>query len=440
MSIEIGVIGMGYVGLTTALTFTSLGHIVHCYDNDTEKMARLARGEIMFFERGMEDALSSALTNSLLKVESGLAGGMLLSDIFFICVGSPPNEDGTVDISYVERAVSDLSIVLADVDDFRVVVVKSTVPPKTTVDVLGPLLSGISGKRIGVDVSICMCPEFFREGTSLMDSLHPDRLIFGTSDERSLSLLKKLYFPIDAPRFYTDPTTAEMIKYGSNSFLATKISFANEMANLCEVMGVDVDEVFEGISADARISPFFFTAGAGFGGSCFPKDVRGMVETASKKGVSMKLLRAVLEVNDVQYLRIFEKLTSLGELEGKKVAVLGLSFKSGTDDIRGSRSTLVVAELLGRGAMVSVYDKRALNNFRKIVFAGQVEYAITIVQALKNASVAIFMTDAEEFYLLTGSDILTLMAEPVVVDTRRIFAPGDLDGIEYHAIGRPRGP
>lgn len=434
---KISVLGSGYVGMATALTFSSRGYVTLCVDREADKVDNINIGIPPMFETGVAELTLEMVTKGVLRATTDLNEAVVESDITFICVGTPSGDDGRPDLSQVEGACIELGTALKRKDGFHVVIVKSTVPPGTTFETVRPLMERWSGKRAGRDLGIAMCPEFLKEGSALQDSLHPDRLIFGVMDGRTEEILREIYHDFNCAKLVRDITSAEMIKYCSNAFLATKISFANEFANLCERLGADVADVFEGVALDKRISPLFFNAGVGFGGSCFPKDVRGMISLAKDRGIDMKILNAVVEVNRGQFYSVIEKLEEYGTVVGKTVSVLGLAFKPGTDDVRETRSLPVIETLLLKGAQVKAYDPQAMDNFRKLGVEGSIIYTKDHREALKNSHAAIFLTEWEEFGNIKEEEFLQLMERPLIIDGRRIFISSGFRKVEYRAIGSP---
>ncbi len=393
---KVSIAGSGYVGLITGVTFSMLGHHVVLVDVIKEKVDAINKGIAPIYEEGLDDILPKLIEEGKLRATTDMKEAVNKTDITFIAVGTPSRDDGSIDLRYVESAASDIGKALKDKDSYHVVVVKSTVVPGTTENIVKGIIEKESGKKAGEGFSIAMNPEFLREGVALQDSMHPDRIVLGVMDERAEKTLRELYSGIDAPVLVTTPTTAEMIKYTSNSSLAMKISFANEIANICDELGIDVYEVMKGVGMDHRISPYFLNAGAGFGGSCFPKDVKALVSVAKEHGYEPVLLKDVLEINERQPLRMIEIAERyLGDLKGVNVAVLGLSFKPNTDDIRESRAIPLVRELVKRGAHVIGYDPKAMENFRKLF--PDIEYAESAEDALKKADICMIQADWDEF-------------------------------------------
>ncbi len=360
---KIGVIGCGYVGSVTGAGFAELGHDVLLVDIDEAKVNLLNAARAPVYEPGLEEliARNKARLHATDNVE-------MLADraLIFICVGTPSNEDGAIDLTYIRSAAEDLGGVLAQTTRFQLVVVKSTVVPGTTEQVVKPALEVSAHKTAGSEFGLAMNPEFLREGSAVADFFNPDRIVFGTADERSRRLLEELYRSFHCEKVSTTTKTAEMIKYVSNAFLATKISFANEVGNLCKRLGIDVYEVFQGVGLDRRINPAFFRAGIGFGGSCFPKDVKALIAEAQARGEDPRILTSVIQVNETQPLKLLELLKRhISDLRGRRIGLLGLAFKPDTDDIRESRAVPVVERLLVEGAVVVAYDPQAMAAFAK---------------------------------------------------------------------------
>lgn len=333
---KISVIGGGYVGLVSAVCFAQLGHTVGLIEIDIDRASSISRGSPQIYEKGLEALLSKHLEKSLHV--STAYDAIPDTEIFFICVGTPEGDNGHPDLSMIQSACQSLGRSLIDMDSYHVVVVKSTVPPGTTEGLVVPTVLEHS-QRAGDEIGFCMNPEFLREGRAVEDFMHPDRIVIGSNDSRAGDWAESAYRGIEAPIVRTGIKSAEMIKYASNAFLATKISFANEIGNLCKRLGIDVYEVMEGVGMDHRISPHFLDAGAGFGGSCFPKDLSALIHLAEGMNEEPLILRSVQNVNERQPARMLELLQKkIGSLEGKRIAVLGLAFKNDTDDVRQSRS------------------------------------------------------------------------------------------------------
>ncbi len=418
---KISIIGAGYAGLATGVGFALKGNDVVCYDIDKSKLDSISSGKPPFYEPGMEDSLKSVLNLKKFRVTSDLGDAIQDSEASFICVGTPMKRDGSQDMRYIEKASEEAGKQLKLKKEYHVVVVKSTVVPGTTRRVVLPNLEGYSGKRTGQDFGVCMNPEFLREGSALQDFLKADRVVIGEFDKRSGDVLEKLYANFNAPVIRTSLAVAELIKYAANAFLATKVSFSNEIGNICKKLGVDVYEVMKGVGLDKRISPHFLRAGTGFGGSCFPKDVAAIASKARMLGYNPSLLDEVLKLNDRQPMRMIDLLRSrAGGLKGKKIAVLGLAFKPGTDDVRESPAIRIVTELLRSRAHVKAYDPKASENFKKIF--PNIEYAQTPRQALHKADACIVLTEWDEFRGLTDEDF-DIMNERVIIEGRKALNP-----------------
>ena len=387
---NICVIGTGYVGLITGCGFAKLGHDVVCVDIDRKKVEMINGGEPPIYEKGLEEALAEVVGKRL-RATTDLKTAVKNSEIIFITVGTPSAPDGSVGLSFVRKAFLDA---LEALDSYKAIVVKSTVVPGST-DSLAKLGEDKLGKTAGEDYGLCMNPEFLREGKALEDFLYPDRIVIGADDAKTIEKMMELYSSFECPKVKVDRKTAEMIKYASNAFLATKLSFMNEIGNICKLNGMDVYAVLEGMRYDERIEGKFMNAGAGFGGSCFPKDVSGLADHARKVGYTPIVLESVLETNKRQPLRMLEIAKKYGSLRGKKVAVLGLSFKPDTDDVREAPALRLVEGLLKDGARVIVYDPKAMENAKKVLDRN-VEYAKDAKGALESADICFIMTEWKE--------------------------------------------
>ncbi|MFW6065024.1 MAG: UDP-glucose dehydrogenase family protein [Candidatus Natronoplasma sp.] len=431
---KISIIGTGYVGLVSGVGFAKHGHEVICVDIDEDIVDSINNAIPPIYEEGLEELLENVVDSGRLSATTDLKGAVEKTDITFICVGTPSREDGSIDTSAIESATEDISEALDGKDDHHIVVVKSTVTPGTTDGMVKPILES-NGKKIGDDLGLGMNPEFLREGVALNDFLDPDRIVIGGWDERSRETIEQVYDGFEAPKLVTDIRTAEMIKYTSNALLATKISFANEMSRICEEVGIDVYDVMDGVGLDHRIKRDFLNAGPGFGGSCFPKDVKAIKNLGQEMGIETKLLEAVLSINDEQPIHTVEMLEKkLGGLKGKKVTVLGLTFKGGTDDIRETRALPMVESLMEKGAMVTGYDPKGMDNFAELIDG--ISYADSIEEALTDADACIIQNDWEEFGELEERDFNT-MREKVVLDGRRMLDEEKLgEEVTYLTVGK----
>ncbi len=426
---EISVIGCGYVGLTTGLALAELGNRVVLVDVIPEKLKVIEEKRSPFYEPGIEPMLEKHVSSGAITTSMDVVEAVERTEITFIAVGTPSRNDGSMDDSYIRSASREIAEAIKGKDEFHVVVMKSTVVPGTTDNLIFPMIKDITGStdRFG----LAMCPEFLREGAAMHDSLNPDRVVIGTRDDRAFSILKKLFDPLGSKILRTTPTAAEMIKYTSNSLLATKISFANEISRICEDVGVDVYEIMEGVGLDFRISPHFLRAGVGFGGSCFPKDVSALRHIAKSRGLSTPILDGVMENNDIQPVHLVDIAErTLNGLKGRRALVLGLSFKPDTDDIRSTRSLPVVKELLERGASVGGHDPKAEENFK--IEAPDIEYFDNLDDALQWADTIFLMTEWPEYKLIDWSSLDGVEA---VFDGRRTVDPGSLEGKRYWSMG-----
>lgn len=405
---KISVIGAGYVGCVTGICLAKLGHDIILIDVDSGKLEAIRAGKCPVFEPGLNDLL--AKNHRKIRTTTDISEAIQETELTLICVGTPQNRDGSIDLRYVIHAAQSIGRVLRSKKNYHTIVVKSTVLPGTTVNVLLPVLESESGKRAHQDFGIASNPEFLKEGSAVEDFFHTDRIIIGAQNQKTRILLDELYKPLNAPVFNTDIKTAEMIKYVSNAFLATKISFANEIGNMCKAVGIDTEEVFKGVGMDTRINPHFFRSGIGFGGSCFPKDIHALIHFAELLGVDPKILKATIATNDSQPLKMITLLKKHRDIRGKKIGVLGLAFKPGTDDIRESRALPIVQQLLKEGAEVLVYDPLAMPAFSAII--PSIQYAFS-AQDVVDTGIVLIVTEWEEFEDLDYNGKL-------VIDGRRI--------------------
>lgn len=435
---RICVVGAGYVGLATAVMFGKLGHEVSVTDIDPVRVKAVNSGKSPFYEPPLEKELSGLVRDGKISATTDIASSVRDAQAVFICVQTPSLPSGRIDIRPVKGASRRIAKALRAHDKYKVVVMKSTVVPGTTETVVLPILEQGSGKKAGEGFGLCMNPEFLQEGSALRDSMEPSRIVIGSLDKRSGDLLARLYAPVKADKVRTDLRTAEMIKYASNVFLATKISYANEIANMCVRFGIDSDTVLTTAGKDPRIGPLFLKPGLGFGGSCLPKDVKALRDRARMDSYPSRLLSALLAINDRQPLEgIWLLEREIGSLQGKRVAVLGLSFKGGVDDIRETRAIPLVTELLARGARVVAFDPMAMPSFIKAM--PTIEYAASAGECLKDADGCIVQADWKEFKAL-GRKEFSRMRSPVIVDGRRFLDPARVEraGGKYIGIGYGR--
>jgi UDPglucose 6-dehydrogenase len=392
---NICIVGTGYVGLVTGVCFANLGHKVICVDIDEDRVNDINSGKPPIYEIGLDKKLNEALKTGMIAATSDLKSAVDDSEVSFICVGTPSGLLGDIDLRYIEEVGRDIGKFLSD--DYHVVVMKSTVVPGTTEYSLIPLIESASGKKVGRDFGVVMNPEFLREGTAIDDFLHPDRIVIGGIDDRSTEVISRLYSGFDAPVMKTTPRTAEMIKYATNSFLATKISFINEIGNICKPLGIDCYDVAEGLGMDSRVSKSFLNAGLGFGGSCFPKDVKAIVGKAKEVYYHPLVLNAALELNETQPLKLIKLVENrVGSLKGRDVVVLGLAFKPGTDDMREAPSIKIINSLLKRGSIVHAVDPKAITAAKEIL-GEKINYYEDPEAALNQGDIVLIITEWEEF-------------------------------------------
>ncbi len=406
---DISIIGTGYIGSVTGACFAEMGHHVIFVGRDRKKLDLIQSGKSPIFEPGLDRLLMKNKNN--IETTTDIPDAVRKSDLIFICVGTPPQNDGASDLSQVQQVSKTIGRSLDCADArYRIIVTKSTVLPGTIEEMIVPVLEKESGKRAGVDFGFASNPEFLKEGTAVDDFFHTDRIVIGVQDPVTKKVLETLYTPLKVPLFTTSIRTAEMIKFASNAFLATKISFANEIGNLCKASGIDSYEVFAGVGLDTRINPKFFRSGLGFGGSCFPKDVNALIAHAQSKGIDTAILNSVMEINEEQPRRMIALLKKHLDPHGRTIGVLGLAFKPDTDDIRESRAISVIRLLLQEGAKVKAYDPEAMKQFKEL-FPG-ISYAESGSEVLASDAVLI-VTEWREFESLDYRGKL-------VIDGRRI--------------------
>ena len=432
---KIAAIGTGYVGLTTGVALASLDHKVICMDKDESKIGKLKRGIVPIYELGLDSLLNTYKSN--IEFTSELSRAVQESEIIFICVGTPSREDGSIDMSYFREAVNEIAKLISE---YKVIVNKSTVPVGTADWVREEISKYYKG-----EFSVVSNPEFLREGSALKDFLEPDRIVIGVEDERAKEIMLDIYAKINAPKIVVDLGSAEMIKYAANAFLAMKISFINEIANICEKVGADVKKVAEGIGLDKRIGLYFLNAGIGYGGSCFPKDIDGLLMVANKYNYDFKLLKAVSEVNEYQQERFVKKIIDiLVKEKGDTVAIWGLAFKPNTDDVRKSPALKIIRRLAEEGYKIKAYDPKAIENAKKELQSLNREYVENICfcsdpyEAVEGADVLVLVTEWLDFLKLDMSKVKNLMRKPYFLDGRNQFEPEELKklGFYYEGIGR----
>lgn len=429
---NIAVIGTGYVGLVTGVCLSTIGHYVTCIDIDQEKINKLSNGIPIIFEPSLEQLMEKSMKEGRLKFTADYETGLKDIDIIYIAVGTPQKDNGTVDLQYIEEVSRQIALHLTG---DTIVVTKSTVPVGTN-DYIKNLINRVKQKDFHVE--IVSNPEFLREGSAVEDTFNSDRIVIGAENEQARLAVEEIYKPFNLPIFHTDIRSAEMLKYAANAFLATKISFINEIASICEKVGANIEDVAKGIGQDSRIGPHFLQAGIGYGGSCFPKDTKALCHLAGSINHPFHLLKSVIDVNQKQQLLLVNKAISrFGSLKNKRCTILGLAFKPNTDDIRESASIVIVNELIKNGAKVVAYDPIAMNNAKKVL-PNAVHFAKNMEEALKGAEIVFILTEWREFLEFPLEDFVNLMENPIIFDGRNCFSLETMKAypIEYHSVGR----
>ena len=434
---KLAVIGTGYVGLVTGTCFAEMGNNVTCVDVNEQKVTQLQNGKIPIFEPGLDIYYERNRKEGRLTFTTKLAEATVDSQIIFLALPTPPGEDGSADLSYILGVAKDLAPLL---NEYKVIVNKSTVPVGTA-DKVRAILEA-EGKVAGVDFDVVSNPEFLREGVAVEDFMKPERVVVGTTSDKARVLMQNLYEPFvrnGNPVIFMDERSSEMTKYAANAFLATKITFMNEIANLCDKVGANVDEIRKGMGTDSRIGKQFLYAGIGFGGSCFPKDVQALQKTATDYAYDFKILDAVLQVNKTQQTKLVSVLEEkLGSLQGKHIAVWGLAFKANTDDVREASSIASIKEMLALGATVTGYDPEA-NHTTKFILGDSITYATDKYSALQGADALLICTEWNEFRRPDFDFVRQALKQPIVLDGRNLYNPQELKtlGFTYESIGRP---
>jgi UDPglucose 6-dehydrogenase len=429
---NVAVVGTGYVGLVTGAVFADLGNDVVCVDKDVNKIQGLRAGQMPIYEPGLEELVAGNVADGRLTFSTDLADAVRRSDIIFIAVGTPPKASGESDLTAVEEVAHGIA---QSLDRYKVIVNKSTVPVGTG-DLVRDIIERNRPRPVNFDV--VSNPEFLREGSAIEDTLRPDRIVIGAPSQQVAMPLLELYAPLERPMIITDVHSAEIIKYASNGFLAAKISFINEIANLCELAGGDVTQVMKGMGLDPRIGAAFLSAGLGYGGSCFPKDTDALIQTAAALGYEFRMLRSVVDVNRERVQRFVGLIRKiLDPMEDRVIAVLGLAFKAKTDDMREARSVELISRLIEAGACVRVYDPVAMENARRHL-PGAIGYCQSSYEAASGADAVVVVTEWNEFKLLNLERLREVMRRPLVFDGRNIYEPERMRrlGFEYHSIGR----
>lgn len=436
---KIAVVGTGYVGLVTGTCFAESGVDVTCVDKDAGKIRQLKNGSVPIYEPGLEDMIRRNVAKKRLTFTSKLGEALSGTDVVFIAVGTPPGEDGSADLSHVLSVAEEIG---ASMKEYIVVVTKSTVPAGTSEKIRKIIKDQLARRRVKIPFDMASNPEFLKEGAAVEDFLRPERIVIGIDNEKTGDIMKRLYMPFvlnNHPIIFMDIASAEITKYAANAMLATRISFINEIANLCDILGADINHVRKGIGSDSRIGNKFLYPGSGYGGSCFPKDVKAIIKTASDNGYELNVLKAVERANQYQKDVIFNKISKHfnKKIEKKTFAVWGLSFKPKTDDIRESSSIYLIEKLLKEGAAAKVYDPAAMDETRKKL-GKRISYSSDPYGALKGADAMVLMTEWSEFHLPDFSRMANLMKGRVIFDGRNIYDTEQIRkmGFTYYGIGR----
>lgn len=428
---KIAVAGAGYVGLVTAACFAELGNEVICVDIDEDKIKKLNNNIIPIYEPKLEEMVARNKKEKRLGFTTDLNNAVKESEIVFICVGTPPKDNGEADLSYVDNAARTIADAM---DSYKIIVEKSTVPVQTGEEVAKTIEACNSHKA---DFDVVSNPEFLREGSAVDDFMHPDRIVVGCESEKARKIMERLYAPLKAKIVFTDIKSAEIIKHASNSFLATKISFINAIANICELAGADVEKVAEGMGHDKRIGRSFLNAGIGYGGFCFPKDAEAFIRISEKLGYDFKLLKAVQEINIFQRKKFVKRIEkALGAVKGRTIGILGLAFKPNTDDMRFAPSIDIIKELQKEGAKIKAYDPKAMLKAKDILKG--VEYCNSPYGAAKDSDALVIATEWKEFKNLDLKKLKSLMKNNLIIDGRNIYEPEYVkgEGFAYISIGR----
>ena len=435
---NISIVGTGYVGLVSGACFAEMGIDVTCVDIDEKKIARLLSGEVPIYEPGLDDLVKRNVEAGRLQFTTDLRSCLDQVEVVFSAVGTPPDEDGSADLRYVLEVARTFG---RNISKYTILVTKSTVPVGTAKKVKAAIQQELDKRGVKIPFEVASNPEFLKEGAAIKDFMSPDRIVVGTESERARKLLTKLYRPFLVNNFriyFMDIPSAEMTKYAANAMLATRISFMNDIANLCDKVGADIDMVRKGIGTDVRIGNKFLYAGCGYGGSCFPKDVRALARTGRENGSPMRVIEAVEAVNELQKEIIVQKLAAeLGDLRGKTIALWGLSFKPETDDMREAPALVVIDRLTHGGAVVKVYDPVAMDECRRRV-GDSVIYCNDMYEAVIDANALVLLTEWKQFRVPSWSVIKKVMVNPFIVDGRNIYDKGELiaEGFTYKAIGK----
>lgn len=433
---NLAIIGTGYVGLTTGTCFAEVGHNVVCVDNNQAKVDSLREGRVPIYEPDLEEMILSNVSAGRLSFTTELAEAVRSCDIIFIAVPTPPHDDGSVDLSYIESVSHEIADVITPEMGYRVIVDKSTVPVSTGSKVYQVIARYAKGD---VDVDVVSNPEFLREGSAVSDLMNPDRVVIGADSQRAMDLMKRVYQPFNAPIVEVDLHSAELIKHAANSFLALKISYINAVSAVCEKAGADVELVAQGIGMDKRISRHFLSAGLGYGGSCFPKDVKGFINVADQLGAPMNILREVENINEQQLERFLKRIRKkLWVLRKKRIAVWGLAFKQNTDDVRESVAIKLIKRLCDEGAIVTAYDPKAAQTGAAALRGYDVTIADDMYECTRDAEILIVATEWKQFAMANLVKVRDMMRLPIIFDGRNLLHGENAlhAGFEYHSIGR----
>jgi UDPglucose 6-dehydrogenase len=436
---RITVIGSGYVGLVNAACFAEIGVNITCIDNNADKIRQLNKGLVPIYEPGLEDIIKRNVAKKRLTFTTELKDGIDGAEVIFIAVGTPPGEDGSADLKNVLAVAGEIGRII---NNYVVVVTKSTVPVGTSEKIRKAIQHELDIRKVAVQFDMASNPEFLKEGAAVEDFLKPERIVIGIDKEETGEIMKQLYMPFvlnNHPILFMDIASAEITKYAANAMLATRISFINEIANLCDILGADINQVRKGIGSDSRIGSKFIYPGTGYGGSCFPKDVKALIKTANDNGYELNVIKAVEKANEYQKSIIFRKMTTYfkNNFKNRTIGIWGLSFKPKTDDMREASSLILIEQLLEAGANVKAYDPAAMNEARKLL-NDKIEYAADPYEAVRDADAMVLVTEWSEFHLPDFTIMAGVMKNKVIFDGRNIYDPTELKtlGFKYFGIGR----
>lgn len=430
---NIAIFGTGYVGLVTGVCLSDIGHRVTCIDIDESKVAKMKEGISPIYEPGLDELMSKNIKENRLLFTTDCRQGVDKADIIYIAVGTPQRADGSANLKYIEQVALDIA---HNLTKDTIVVIKSTVPVGTNDHVKNLIYQNL---KADVKISMVSNPEFLREGSAIQDSFYGDRIVIGTDDAETANIMEEVNRPFNVPVFKTSIKSSEMIKYAANAFLATKISFINEIANICEKLGADVEHVANGMGLDKRIGTQFLKAGIGYGGSCFPKDTHALIQIAGNVEHDFDLLKSVITVNNNQQASLVEKVKDiLGDIKGKQIAMLGLAFKPNTDDMREAASIVIASDLVELGAKVVAYDPIAIENARKIL-PNEVQYVSSVEEAVTNADVTLIVTEWDDIKAFPIEKYIELMKKPIIFDGRNCHGLEYVKkfDVDYYSVGRP---